>query len=203
MELEKKHVKQLAVVSLILFFGNAYLLVTMPECVECTITCETVGYEQLQAFMETPPPTIVLEPLEDVVPKIKCPTYPVQECPKCMDCNPCKPEIKSTTTINTPACTLKNGKEMLNNRPGSGKPPCYQTGWFDCKKEYLELIGLKKNTFSERPSNNVYQLLVGEDFENNLVCFPDMSDGEKTKFSLDNTIWMIKNENSSKIIYKK
>jgi len=83
--------------------------------------------------------------------------------------------IIQTTTTTQPACGMRITKsqqdEMLNIRPKRGQSPVYQGGYFHAKEEILEILGLRKNKYTEAPSRGIKDFYKQVDTEPETYCF--------------------------------
>ena len=135
-------------------------------------------------------PEVITETIKEECDTLDCPVCKPTPCPKCVNCAKCLCETQLS----------REDESILLNLKISRTSPAHQNGFYQCKREVLVYFGLKPEKFNEGPSTTFYKYLYADHPLDSLICFPDRSDGRKTSFDMNNTIWMIPPEDKDHMI---
>ena len=166
-----KHIKKLILISLLLISG----------CLRSSMNSNSIEWGKVE-FKTTTTVTTTITTIKKtpttttpcICPQTTCPEQKIY--PKCED-----------------GLTEITADKLMNLRiEGKIGVSAYSGGFMKCKKQVLEILGLKYIPGSTVETNqNVPPVWYGVPVENdNLICFPDTSfKGDKTQFKLNNTSW--------------
>lgn len=135
--------KVMIVINVMLFFVVLCIIVTMPECRGCIYTN---GDERIIGNCSELEP--IINPYLEQPPKeLQTTVYREPEpcnCPKCHVCPKCQVCLPKTICPKCLPITENQKKELLGLRCKYSEAPIFQHGYSNCRRDVIEILGLKK-----------------------------------------------------------